>query len=153
MNEGSVSCAVDKVIITQDPFGRFVNDLCPGAYQSMTHVNFKALDDFSVRPIGIYGPKSEIVRYVEDLGLINHDRCVDPCPFWFTRAALNNVYSAQILLSGKDDMPATRALRSGLYLLRNVPLDLVYVIFWPQDTTWDDDAISSVTRNRVTFMR
>lgn len=28
-----------------------------------------------------------------------------------------------------------------------------YVIFWPQDTTWDDDAISSVARNRVTFMR
>ncbi|EKM59286.1 uncharacterized protein PHACADRAFT_181292 [Phanerochaete carnosa HHB-10118-sp] len=125
---------VDKVIIAQDPFGRFVNDICPGAYQSVTHVNFKALDDFSVRPIGIYDPKSEIVRYTKDLGLISHE-------------------NAQTLLSGKDDMPATRALRSGLYVFRNVSLGLVCVIFWPQDTTWDDDAISSVARNRVTFMR
>lgn len=50
-------------------------------------------------------------------------------------------------------MPATKALCPGLYLLRDVARDLVYVIFWPQDTTWDDDAVSSVARNRVTFMR
>ena len=28
-----------------------------------------------------------------------------------------------------------------------------YVIYWPEDTTWDDSAASSVSRNRVTFMR
>jgi hypothetical protein len=28
-----------------------------------------------------------------------------------------------------------------------------YVIYWPEDTTWDDSAASSVCRNRVTFMR
>ena len=68
---------VDKVIISQDSFGRFVNDICPGAYQSMTHVNFKALDDLSVRPLGIYGSKSEIVRYLKDLDLISHDMYAD----------------------------------------------------------------------------
>ena len=28
-----------------------------------------------------------------------------------------------------------------------------YVIYWPEDTTWDDSAASPVCRNRVTFMR
>ncbi|THG96228.1 hypothetical protein EW026_g5569, partial [Hermanssonia centrifuga] len=28
-----------------------------------------------------------------------------------------------------------------------------YAIYWPEDSTWDDDAVSSVQRNRVTFMR
>lgn len=29
----------------------------------------------------------------------------------------------------------------------------VYVIYWPEDATWDDAAAGGVTRNRVTFMR
>ena len=28
-----------------------------------------------------------------------------------------------------------------------------YVVYWPEDTTWDDRAASPVQRNRVTFMR
>ena len=28
-----------------------------------------------------------------------------------------------------------------------------YVVYWPEDTTWDDCAASPVQRNRVTFMR
>jgi hypothetical protein len=28
-----------------------------------------------------------------------------------------------------------------------------YVLYWPEDTTWEDNAISTVQRNRVTFMR
>jgi hypothetical protein len=30
---------------------------------------------------------------------------------------------------------------------------MLYVIYWPQKTTWTDDAESSVRRNRITFMR
>ncbi|KIM24930.1 hypothetical protein M408DRAFT_26540 [Serendipita vermifera MAFF 305830] len=29
----------------------------------------------------------------------------------------------------------------------------IYIVFWPEDGTWDDGAISSVSRNRTTFMR
>ena len=67
---------VDKIIISQDSFGRFVNALCPRAYQSMTHVNFDALDKLDVRPIGLYGSKSELVRYLSDLQLVDDDMCV-----------------------------------------------------------------------------
>ena len=28
-----------------------------------------------------------------------------------------------------------------------------YVLYWPENTTWDDQAVSTVQRNRVTFMR
>lgn len=142
---------VDKVIISQDSFGRFANDICPGAYQSMTHVNFKALDGMSLRPIGLYGPRPEIVRYIRDLNLVSRATYVHQ--FALLSPDSECACSAQVLLAGKDDMPSAKALRSGLYLLRDALQDVVYVIFWPQDTTWNDDTVSSVARNRATFMR
>lgn len=65
----------------------------------------------------------------------------------------NNLRRALVLRDGKDDMPESQTLRAGLYLFGDISRDVVYVIFWPQDTTWHDDCISSVARNRVTFMR
>ena len=47
-------------------------------------------------------------------------------------------------------------LRSGLYIVRSfvsTSEEQAYVVYWPEDTTWDDHAASSVQRNRVTFMR
>lgn len=49
-------------------------------------------------------------------------------------------------------------LRSGLYAANkwsnqtDLP-EKIYVIYWPEDTTWDDNASAEVFRNRVTFMR
>ena len=64
---------MDKIIISQDSFGRFVNDICPGAYLSMTQVDFTALDQLNLKPVGIYGSKSSIVCYLKDLGIINEE--------------------------------------------------------------------------------
>lgn len=63
--------------------------------------------------------------------------------------------SSQLLLTSKDEVTdaAQKVLRSGLYLIRTTGSDLVYVLYWPQDTTWNDSAITSVARNRETFMR
>ncbi len=47
-------------------------------------------------------------------------------------------------------------LRSGLYTMRTFTTtteEQTYVLYWPEDTTWDDNAVSTVQRNRVTFMR
>lgn len=51
-------------------------------------------------------------------------------------------------------------LRSGLYLALPQEPSIAgsvthgaYIIYWPEDSTWEDKAISSVCRNRVTFMR
>jgi hypothetical protein len=46
-------------------------------------------------------------------------------------------------------------LRPGIYLidLDGADAGLRYIIFWPEDSTWEDNSLSSVSRNRVTFMR
>ncbi|KAH7907394.1 hypothetical protein BJ138DRAFT_1014577, partial [Hygrophoropsis aurantiaca] len=48
-------------------------------------------------------------------------------------------------------------LRSGLYIIRSSmspqSIEQLYVVYWPEDSTWNDAAVSSVRRNRVTFMR
>ncbi|KAH9039451.1 hypothetical protein EDB83DRAFT_2411806, partial [Lactarius deliciosus] len=47
-------------------------------------------------------------------------------------------------------------LRSGLYIVRTFTStadERTYVLYWPEDTTWDDDAVSTVQCNRVMFMR
>lgn len=53
-----------------------MNDLYPGSYTSMTKIDFNALDTIPVKPIGIYGSKSEIVRFLITLGSIDENTCV-----------------------------------------------------------------------------
>lgn len=65
-------CPVDKIIIAQDSLKRFLNEVSPGAYMSLTKVDFKALDKFQVKPIGIYGSKDEIVRFLVSVGVIDN---------------------------------------------------------------------------------
>ena len=45
------------------------------------------------------------------------------------------------------------SLRSGMYILRCGPEESCLVVYWPEDTTWDDNCASSVQKNRITFMR
>jgi len=61
---------VDKIIIAQDSLRAFINTVCPGAYVSMTKVNFSALDRIIVKPVGVYGSKQEIVRLLLSLGVV-----------------------------------------------------------------------------------
>jgi hypothetical protein len=61
---------VDKIIIAQDSLRAFINTICPGAYVSMTKVNFSALDRIIVKPVGVYGSKQEIVRLLLSLGVV-----------------------------------------------------------------------------------
>lgn len=68
--------AVDKIIISQDSFGRFANDVCLGAYQSMTNVDFGLLDTAQLKPLGIYGSRSEIVRYLQDMSFVDDEMLV-----------------------------------------------------------------------------
>lgn len=144
---------VDKIIISQQSFGRFVNDVCPGAYQSMTNVNFRFLDTAQIKPLGVYGSRSEIIKYLRDMSLIDDEALVMTLALIFPPVSRCRYLSTKLLTQSKDEMPAWQALRAGMYLLRSLNSDLVHVLFWPQDTTWDDNAISSVQRNRITFMR
>ena len=66
-----VLLSVDKIVICQEAFGRFVNDTCPGAYSSMTQVDFATLDTLQIKPLGLYGSQSEIVRYLQDMKVLD----------------------------------------------------------------------------------
>lgn len=62
---------VDKIIIAQESLQEFINMLSPGAYSSITKVNFKILDDLVIKPFGIYGSKEEIVRFLREIHAVD----------------------------------------------------------------------------------
>ncbi|KAJ7464645.1 hypothetical protein FB451DRAFT_1370363 [Mycena latifolia] len=133
ISESGSGGLVDKVIIAQDSLKELINVLCPGAYASLIKVDFKALDKLAIKPLGLYGSKSEIIAFLSCRGVINEETA---------RA-----------LSQSTDNTSVPHLRSGLYILRarnTAPAgpQQIFVIYWPENTTWNDDAISSVRRNR-----
>ena len=73
--------------------------------------------------------------------------------------SLRRVNRARRLLVPQSTYTARGAepiLRSGLYIIRtftSTEEEQTYVLYWPEDTTWEDKAVSTVQRNRVTFMR
>ncbi|KAF8124364.1 hypothetical protein EV363DRAFT_1227517 [Boletus edulis] len=138
ISERGTSGLVDKIIIAQDSLKHFLNEISPGAYMSSTKVDFKALDRLQVKPIGIYGCKEEIIRFLVSI------------------AVIDDTISAKLInpLEARTEKPA---LRSGLYICRVSEsvgaVGKMYVVYWPEESTWDDDASPPVRRNRVTFMR
>ena len=65
-------------MIAQASLQAFVNTLSPGAYSSITKVNFRKLDDIFLKPIGVYGSKEEIVRLLREMGAVDAKMCVYP---------------------------------------------------------------------------
>ncbi|KAG9001922.1 hypothetical protein FRB90_011463 [Tulasnella sp. 427] len=133
---------VDKIIISQESLGRFINSVLPGAYTNVTKIDFARLDrEASLRLVGIYGSKSEIVGFLHSQGSIDDET------------------AALLLVEDDESVNMRPSLRSGIYMLSPPSSDytfaepLRYVIYWPEETTWRDDATGSVRKNRVTFMR
>ena len=50
--------------------------LSPGAYSSITKVNFKLLDNIVLKPFGIYGSKEEIVRFLHEIEAVDDNTYV-----------------------------------------------------------------------------
>ena len=65
---------VDKVIIDQESTGQLINTLKRGAYRSLTRVDFAAMDDISVSVLGVYGSKTELVRFFKSLDVVTSDQ-------------------------------------------------------------------------------
>ena len=68
--------SVDKIVIAQESLQEFINELSPGAYSSITKVNFKILDNLFLKPFGIYGSKEEIVRFLCEIKAVDDDMWV-----------------------------------------------------------------------------
>ncbi|KAG8713462.1 hypothetical protein FRC11_012069, partial [Ceratobasidium sp. 423] len=132
---------VEKVVIDQSSLHRVLNIVQPGSYDSVSKINFKALDSLSIKPTGVYGNRSEIISFLWEAQYLDEN-------------------SVALLSRASDPDDATTGLRSGLYLVldpNHASLGLsksAYIVYWPEATTWDDQAASSsVRRNRVTFIR
>ena len=65
-------------MIAQESLQAFINALSPGAYFSITKVNFEALDDLLLKPIGVYGSKEEIVTFLCEMGAVDFEMWVYP---------------------------------------------------------------------------
>ncbi|KAH9031719.1 hypothetical protein EDB84DRAFT_1578728 [Lactarius hengduanensis] len=131
---------VDKIVIAQESLQAFINALSPGAYSSITKINLKTLDDCLLKPIGVYGSREEIVRFLREMGAVD----VETAPELLVPQRAYRARGAEPIL------------RSGLYIIRtftSTAEERTYVLYWPEDTTWDDDAVSTVQCNRVMFMR
>ena len=61
---------MEKVIINQGSLKCFVNKVSPGAYVSLTKIDFRALDNANVKPVGVYGSKERIVNLLLEVGAI-----------------------------------------------------------------------------------
>ena len=67
---------MDKVVIAQQSLQEFINTLSPGAYSSITKVDFKILDKIVLKPFGIYGSKEEIVRFLREIKAVDDNTYV-----------------------------------------------------------------------------
>ena len=77
-----------RPLISQESVGRFMNELVPGSFTSLTEVSFAALDRILVNPVGIYGSRSEIIRFLRDVKAINDQVFVPTFCFSHTRSNL-----------------------------------------------------------------
>jgi len=48
----------------------FINKVSPGAYVSLTKIDFRALDSANIKPVGVYGSKERIVDLLLEVGAI-----------------------------------------------------------------------------------
>jgi hypothetical protein len=147
---------VDKIVIAQESLRAFINSLSPGAYSSITKLNLRILDNFLLKPIGVYGSKEEIVRFLREIHVVDDNAYVKLLGILFGQILANSVKKLLTPQSGYPEKGADSTLTSGLYIVRSsvsMAKEQAYVLYWPEDTTWDDQAISSVRRNRVMFMR
>jgi hypothetical protein len=71
-----IESIVDKIGIAQQSLQAFVNALSPGAYASITKIGFKKLDSVSLKPLGVYGSKEEIVRFLRGIHAVNENTYV-----------------------------------------------------------------------------
>jgi hypothetical protein len=52
--------------------------MSPGAYASITRVDYKTLDRLGIKPLGVYGSKDEIVRLLRSIGAVDENGRVIP---------------------------------------------------------------------------
>ncbi|KIO18759.1 hypothetical protein M407DRAFT_31571 [Tulasnella calospora MUT 4182] len=134
----------ETIITDHDSMGAAMNTLRGGSYKTISKIDFAALDGVSIKPVGLYGSKSALTETLMMLEVVGESLAEH------LRQPINR------------DSQLLPYLRSGIYLLlppipasnaQAPSLAVIYVIYWPEDETWNDDAPPTVQKNRVFFMR
>lgn len=71
-----IKSVVDKIAIAQQSLQAFINAIAPGSSSSITKINFKRLDGCSLKPLGLYGSKEQIVRFLRKIRAVDSNTCV-----------------------------------------------------------------------------
>lgn len=119
---------VYKIVFAQDSLQAFINALCPDAYSSITKVNLEKLDDLLLKPVGGYGSIEEIMRFLCEIGAVYIEM------------------ARELLVPQHDYISRDCTSYAHSHLLRRGE---TFVLYWPENTTWDDNAISTVQSNRA----
>ncbi|KAG8900444.1 hypothetical protein FRB99_006040 [Tulasnella sp. 403] len=153
-SENATDTLANEITISRESLKNFLDTIRPGSYKSLTKIDLHALDLLSINAIGIYGSKGEMARFLHEVGSVDDE--VDK----LMRG--ESIRERRLLVSHGTAGTIQPHLRSGMYALipPNTqhsdgsfnPHAAVYIIYWPEETTWDDDAIGTVRKNRVTFM-
>lgn len=64
---------VDKVVIAQESLGGLLNSLLPGSFRDITRIDLAALDNVAIKTVGLYGSKSEIVHFFQEMGAVDEN--------------------------------------------------------------------------------
>ncbi|KAG9039494.1 hypothetical protein FS837_000975, partial [Tulasnella sp. UAMH 9824] len=148
-SEASSAGYIDKIIIDHVSMGDAMNTLRDGSYKTIRNIDFAALDGVAIKPVGLYGSKSALIETLMTLGVVD-------------KSLLGTVASAEDLPQPVNRNQLSPSLRSGIYLFippisssntQAISSAVIYLIYWPEDETWNDDAPPSVQKNRVSFMR
>ncbi|CAE6451517.1 unnamed protein product, partial [Rhizoctonia solani] len=130
----------EKTVIDQGSLQQLLNTIVPGSCPSTAEIHFHDLDKSSIKPLGLYGDRHEIVKFLQRVG------CLD-------------TNSAALIIGQDSEKGGPSPLFPGLYLALapTEPERLArnaYMVYWPEVTTWDDQAASSsVQHNRTSFIR
>ncbi|KZT36298.1 hypothetical protein SISSUDRAFT_1007685 [Sistotremastrum suecicum HHB10207 ss-3] len=147
VSEETSSGIVNKIIIAERHLGRFINSISPGAFTSLTKVDLTLLDNFNIKPVGVYGTRQELVQFLLRIEGIDEEIGAH----LLTHRTPENALSLPVLHSGLYLFPSPKPSAG-------VETDAgegnqYFLVYWPEENTWSDSAPSHVAKNRITFMR
>ncbi|KAG8893241.1 hypothetical protein FRB99_002116, partial [Tulasnella sp. 403] len=115
--DGSVRLLPDSVMA-------FVNRLAPGAGNSISEIDFSALNNATVRVVGVYGNKGELQRFFKRVGGVSSSSTAQLQPGLYAYTP-----------SQSSSAPTT-----------------VYIVYWPEDTTWQTETPDPSQTTRAAFL-
>ncbi|KAK9764513.1 hypothetical protein K7432_007905 [Basidiobolus ranarum] len=131
--------------MAQDCLESLCNHIVANSYAELTHVNYHALDQRTIKLLGVYGNRPAIRKFVTDVSDISQQDAESLMPD--SDLTFNHEKNSIDVQEG--------ALHAGLYLLLINSSDELkgFVIHWPEPQCYSDKATSNTKKNCIMFHR